>query len=334
MTQKKISYLTLAAIALGVQAFAAPATKEAAPQNHTTMRGGVDLLYWTARQDGLEYAIVEKADKPTASTGFANGKIHEIGAKWKPGVRVGLGYRGDHQSWSSDILWTHFSTEHSSRVSGGSSLLGTPMTADKFAGTDATSAFGHNELSTHLLDLEMGKMFRMDTESTGFAFRPHFGFRYAHINQKVRVKYERAAGTDVIHHGHDYNAFGMRAGLSSQWGLSDDFSIYANTAASLLASWYEISYKESLTNNANPLNLHQDKSSTKFNLEVELGVKWNKSFQDGAKKVIVNLGWAHHLFANHSQFLRANNASVNGAHTHAQGDLAFKGIVLGAKFLF
>ena len=67
-----------------------------------------DFLWWRADTSGIELAVQEKQTLQDDAL-FTSREVVELEGKWKPGFRVGLGYRfHGFDNWNFFFTWTHY----------------------------------------------------------------------------------------------------------------------------------------------------------------------------------------------------------------------------------
>src|ERR1700722_20092866 len=68
-----------------------------------------EILVWRAREDNLDYAV--QLDQVPTLNGVNSGSGVHFKGKWRPGVRVGIGYNMPHDGWDLNLIWTNFLTK-------------------------------------------------------------------------------------------------------------------------------------------------------------------------------------------------------------------------------
>ena len=136
-----------------------------------------DLLYWQANENGLSFAIDNRAD----SSLINEGRFVDPEFKWNWGFRVGLGYNFCHDGWDLYANWTHLISTADRSISNSENgelytIINNTHEAAFNQKTTANSAKAHWELALNVIDLELGREF---FTSRWLTLRPHFGLRGA-----------------------------------------------------------------------------------------------------------------------------------------------------------
>lgn len=338
-----------------------------------------DLFMWNTDQDGLLFGIQENdiskaTQSPYAQNGTAvvDGKALKADPKSNFGFKLGAGYQLPHDGWDLFVQWTHHKADqkNSAKVAGNATanirtslqMPGLPVNmAAPLNGTNtfhmAYGAASKLDIATNLVDVELGKEFRPQN-TPWFSLRPHFGLRYAKVEQKWNTVYSRDVDlaaqaidrtddatifTDTVKLGQDYRGFGLRTGVDAEFGWKHGLAVYGKFAASVLYSDYKsISFSETIdasnvaTAHTAPFTYKTSSSlsSGKFVTDLDLGVQWEKMFNDDKLGLTIKAGWEHHLFVNHNQMIRFVDGGSGGNYVGNHGDLAFHGFKINAKFDF
>lgn len=334
------------------------------PVTPYTCNGDIEIqvagLFWTAHQDGMEYAVKTNAPPPTN-----NENIPLIDAEylhphfdWKFGYQLGIGYNSSCDGWDFSLVWTRYDGEASSHnqaeIDNNTSLLviwsqELNTLSEKIA-LDIKSLW---KLKLNLIDLDLG---RLSWNSRMLSLRPHIGIRIAFLDQKYNLEHKGGVNSftpsfldlnNQVDMGNDYKGAGVRLGLDSLWHLGCGFSIYGDFALSALAGRFHISQKESNREVESPFTKEetmQVKDTVHVNTlagDLGLGIEYRTLICDCEYGLAVSLGYEQHLFLDQNQLWRietigattADPASIN-SFTQRRGDLSTQGWTLKVVFDF
>ncbi len=298
-----------------------------------------DLLYWQANENGLSFVIKNEQDM-----GLINdGHFVDPDFKWNWGFRVGLGCNFCHDGWDLYAAWIHLiSTADGDATPSTHGELYTTLNNTHEATFDqkttASSAKAHWELTLDIVDLELGREF---FTSKWLTLRPHFGLRGASLPQDYHVDYYGGTSTlpgddkVSIHMKNHFHGVGLRAGLSTQWILGCDFSLYGNAAVSILFGRFEITeHEDVLPLNIDQLGVAHDFNSQRTVLDLSAGIRWDRDFCEGRYHTAVLLGWEEHTFYGQNQLILFSDNIKPGAYVSNLGDLSFQGGTLSLQIDF
>jgi Legionella pneumophila major outer membrane protein precursor len=313
--------------------------------------GTVDFLYWYGRENGLSYAIVEKTvplgsvdvAMTTATTPIS---YKYTNAKWKPGVRLGLGWNTDCDGWDAYLNWTYYKGKQtgSTKVApfsgpipavGGQGVL-LPW-ANNAIGYGGVGAFGINlynsgsaqwQLTLNQIDLEMGRRYYL---SKCFTMRPYAGLRglwtRTHFNLKG-AQTVTSGGTAPLPVG-SYSltakdsfknrnwSVGFLAGFQPVFYFTEEFSLYANADAALLWGRFRSKTQRNylgLQGTATDLNF-SSASNANFSgmqpmLDLGMGLRWEMYWCEKRYGLELDAGWEHHVLFNHNYRMKIMSGSA------------------------
>ncbi len=292
-------------------------------------------FYWNAHQDGMEYAIdnaVQQADNDAAATQLANSSIVSASyetpsSKWEYGFKLGLGYNTTCDGWDFRVLWTNYHGKANSHIEAENDDNHTLLPLwSNFNGTDgaadptfvlpvfATDIEAKWNLNLDLIDFELGRDFWSGRK---VALRPHIGLRFANIRQNYEIDQRGGSWSEPaprlnneVDIDNNFKGIGMRSGLDTLWTLGCGWSIYGDTAVSLVYGRFNIDHDE--TNRQASTSFTKDKffettdsfRASRLMLDFGIGLQWSALFCDCDYKLKVNLGWENHLFLDQNQMWR------------------------------
>lgn len=298
-----------------------------------------DLLLWQAHEDGIPLFIdnVEEGAVPSLS----NAHVESIDWSWDWGFRFGVGYNSDHDGWDLYLNWMRVygrahQHEHTDLNSAYWPTLAAPSVIAQTAGnTPYYSAHAHWRLELNQLDLELGREFFV---SKWLTLRPHFGLRTDWIRQKLHVDYERPSSfLQSLYHIKEKSYFwgvGLAAGIDTQWGIGEGFSVYGNAAFATLYGFQRQKRNDVLNDTDEPIDLKQSDRISRFIGDLQCGLRWDKMWDQDRFHIGLQVGWEHHLYFNQNQFPRFVDNVAVGNMVANQGDLTFQGWTFSARFDF
>lgn len=328
-------------------------------------------LYWKACQEGLEYAIqtqVMGTDIMSLNPTLNNLiDAHYISPDfgWDFGFRLGAGYVSTCDGWDVNLLWTRYTncatTETDSSEDENIALL--PIwSAFQFPHAATTPVLFANSIESfwnlrlNLVDVELGRAF---WNSRKLSLRPFIGVRVGSINQWLKIEPRGGTWNDpnftinLRGETHLHSAFrgaGLRAGLGSLWYFARGFSLYGNSAYSLLYGRFDVTQDEFLKEVTPPFGkipVLESKNSTRAVRgiwDLGLGIEWDTMFCNCRYGLTVALGWEQRLFFNQNQFFQVNrmggtdqvipNNTGENSFIQPSGDLSTAGFTLSATFAF
>ncbi len=325
-----------------------------------------DALYWTAREDGLDYAIKNhnpvNLDPPVAYQPDKHAHVKNAHFNWHAGARVGFGYRFNHDHWVLSTLWTHFNTETTSHANaGGNTLFVTRMHP---GGRDHTTVRGEIQqgrtadhakakwnLQYNIIDLELARPAKV---AKFIMLKPLFGIRGARITQDFDVRYKNVFQHDVFENAtlvttaiipkekvdldNDFWGVGPRIGIDSQWMFNKRWSIYANASGSLLWSFFDIDFKEKRHNadgsNVTIVDMEDKYHDVMTNLEFAVGLKWESGLYHDRYHLSFALGWEQLLWFSLNQLDKFTDPINDGLIFKEHGNLNLSGVTFTARFDF
>src|SRR5579872_215737 len=343
-----------------------------------------ELLVWTTHQDGLDF-VVANQNTPTLGAGsyssnYTNANQIELRNKWSAGFRIGAGWDMAHDQWDLYASWTWYRNHVTRDVDQECDGCGSGGTAENtlFAtrsavnpgetGTgslrplEVTDADGSWKLHLNMVDLELGRKF---FAGQWLILRPHAGLRGAWLKQNFNINYSTnttlnptlpsspsTTHTLNVRDTNKYWGIGPRVGMDSQWNVGSGFSLYGDTALSILYGRFRIQENETLdsganltgTPNANVILQMRDRFTTaKAIADLDLGVRYEVGYGRSCSRFVVSLGWETHVFFNQNQFRRfwtdGSDTSSPGSNqstlfSEDDGDLTTQGVTLALRFEF
>ncbi|PIR08961.1 hypothetical protein COV53_00235, partial [Candidatus Gottesmanbacteria bacterium CG11_big_fil_rev_8_21_14_0_20_37_11] len=212
------------------------------------------FVYWQPIQENMELGII---DTFSASDNL-NGKVIDLGAKYKPGFKVGVGRYFDHDDWDwhGEYTWFHCTqhkTKEFSDVSFSANTVIFPMWGSATAARDLssnvyTSGSENWRLMMDIGEADLGRRFYV---GKNLIIRPNVGVRGAWIDQKVKITYVNpptfilgVTDTNTITCKSKSWSAGLKSGVDADWKLGAGFRFYSSAEADLLFTNYtQVSYR-------------------------------------------------------------------------------------------
>ncbi len=293
----------------------------------------------------MEFAIEDSSDGDQPSNPITYGKMIGFSGKnsdwdFNPGMRAGFGFYLDHDAWTVDFNWTWVNItnyKHGDAATSSSGLIplwvlgsSTPV------GPISPNLFGPHASSVwkahyNTLDLGLGKPYHV---SRYVIFNPHFGIRTGWIDQHFSVDYGGAeSGSNrTIHHGdNDFWGVGLRGGLNTDWIVGKGWNLFANFSASMLSGKFEVHQNLILPGNLDGFNLNYDSYQNVPNMELAVGLAWNKYFDKNKYRIGMRLAyefieWWDQL--NMRKFFSGGNGQNYANDTVSRGNFSLNGFSL------
>lgn len=305
-------------------------------------------FYWSAAQDGMEYAIDNQAsfggqglvpptNLPAVLTinNITNAEYLSPDCTWDFGFKLGLGYNTTCDGWDFGILWTWYrNTSHThdeAEFDDNHALM--PIWSD-FNDVFGTALFATDietdwRLKLNLVDIELGREYWVSQLVT---LRPFIGLRIATIDQKFDIEHKGGSWsaantldpadnprlTNDATFENDFKGIGPRAGLNSIFHLGCGWGIYGDLAASIVYGRFEIDEREDNHEAIPPfhktriMDVGSDFRKSSPMLDLALGIQWGGLFCECQYGITVNLGWEQHIFFHQNQFWRNNQMALAG----------------------
>ncbi len=337
----------------------------------------VDFLYFYGRESLLPYANASTA-LPAVSPfvdapGFVFGanKLQYVDGSWDPGVRVGLGWKGECDGWDLSFFWTWYKNCSSDSVSGtpkaagdsyavGDTVLNSYWIQDEGFG-GYTKFSGKWEFKFNSFDLEFGRRYWL---SKCFDLRPYFGLRGAWGETDFKTSgsglllstFSSVNPTNNVNSYVDFEndnwGVGFLGGIQPVWHFSDCFSFYSNFDMSLIWGRRKVTSSSNtvftLDDGTIVTSLPRSGCGENYGmqtaLDLGLGFRYENCYCDNQYRFALDLGWEHHVWLNYNE--RYVNEPTAGAvslasevSVYSPGDLTshdvmFGGFVLRARFDF
>jgi hypothetical protein len=204
---------------------------------------------------------------------------------------------------------------------------------DNGNGTSSYSTFGSAGgnwgCTVNVFDATLGKPYHI---SRKVIFNPHFGIRFAWIDQELGVDYGGTAPANAIKFNaeNDFWGIGARMGVDTDWVLGYGFKLFSNLSSSILAGWFDTSQTFRLPGIGQPVNLSDDPQMVVPNLELAAGFDWGTTFADCAYYLNIRAGYEFQVWWNQWNSRQFVTGAFDGNFNNVpnRGDLTLNGFTL------
>jgi len=311
----------------------------------------VDFIWWTAREDGLGYAMTGVNN--TSDMNGGKGSVQHPDWEWDPGFKVGAGFNVGHDGWDiyAQYTWLHFegskdrTSDPTGVVNDTNDLVGMwAISGNSIGGVPLVSANGRWDLHFNAVDVELGRNYFVSQYLT---VRPFIGFKGTWQHQDYKVRYasneltNSVRNVDRMRQDHDMWGIGIRSGFNFAYHFVRDFSIFGDIALTALMTKFDIDRKDrteefELNNGVvgnrilsiTTLNTENDFYSLKGVLELDIGLRWDVWF--GCNDTFhfrLQAAWEEQLWW-------SQNNMIGRFEECAHGDLMLHGLTIKARFDF
>lgn len=281
-----------------------------------------EALAFKIAQDTLPYAY----SQTPSSSGNITDYHMDFDYKW--GFRVAAGYNICHDQWDVVGTYTRFDVSTTTQVS-------QPATGSLYSyinsATTLSSAQDKWEVDFNLFDIEQGRQFFV---SKFLRLRPKFGLRNLFLDNDQHLSFVDTSGNlTSIKNDEHFWGMGILAGLDTVWTLGQGFSLYGNVGLAGLFGYFS----PSQTIKTGATTQHTTKSghleNTKGNLDLALGLRWDKNFYDDRYHIAFNFGFEEHMFFNMNRNFFGDTNFENFTGLSGR-DFTLSGFSVGARFDF
>ena len=182
-----------------------------------------DFLYVWPHRDNLQTAAL------------SNGSAESLSWSGTPGVRVGAGYQWPDTAWDTEASFVYFHAKSQRTVTAPDGGVLLAVLAANPAAHDAADADGDSGLSYSVLDLDVGRSFRLDDS---FMLRLFGGVRVAWIDQSLKCVYSGGTlgdNSDFVNSPVRFQGAGLTVGAESNWDICRGWGLYGKARLGLIA---------------------------------------------------------------------------------------------------
>ncbi len=301
----------------------------------------VSAFYWSAHQDGMDYAINNQVGIPVINPTLSelqqlnqlNEATYQKGSsKWEFGYKFGVGYNSPCDGWNVELLWTHFqpfaTTSVEASVDDNQALI--TLWSD-FAAAQGSITFGRFieanwRLNLDLVDICLGRNF---WASRRLSMQPYVGFRLANVKQDYeieelggswspRVNPDQNPFNNFVHLDNNFQGVGLKSGMDCAWHVGCGWAIFGEVAGSIIYGSFDVKHDEENRLGITPntkntiVKTKNHFRSSRSIIDSSIGVEYSARFSTSDYGVTARLGWDQHLFFNQNQLWRVNRIG-NGA---------------------
>jgi hypothetical protein len=335
------------------------------------LSGSVDFLWWRPYSEGLALG----SDETFVRTGSVNTIVTDstseknLNFKFDPGFRLGLGYYCPSNCWDVDLVWTHFHSKANAFGSSENTGSFDARNSDLFynywtrlLGLFPQEAKARWTLDMDLIDLEFGQKYYVNH---CFILRPHFGLRFARIDQNYHVEaFSNSAFNNsseisyktfasVVKSKNDFRGVGPRIGLDIEINLGCSVFLFGKGGASLIYGTFDRGSNEAInyTSFTNPTvatafaydaSGHNERNTVTMT-DISFGLKWEHCFEccNTYHPFALAFAWEQNAFydLNRFNFVSGSVGSKNGVQAASYqpaktGDLKTQGLTVSAMIGF
>ena len=249
----------------------------------------VEGLAFQAMESGTSFLIKTNSTAATPGLTFHDATVggfsgNDSNWDYSFGLRAGFGANIDHDAWNVDGTWTWINLTDSQdfTASSGQTLIPTWFPLDTFGApalphsADGQSARGTWQCIMNVFDATMGKAYHISRQ---VVFNPHFGFRFAWLNQHLSAHYAGTGivsnPTNIFHGKNDFWGVGVRIGVDTDWCLGCGFKFFANAASSVLSGKFKTRDRFTLpVVDSGPQQITDDFHMNVPSLDLAVGLDW------------------------------------------------------------
>lgn len=282
-----------------------------------------DFIYWTARQDGMFYAL-------SGVGAGASGSVHDLDWSWDPGFKVAAGFNLPHDQWDivAEYTWLHSDASDSTNQQAATSSLISYWVINS-SNPFLTHSRATWDIHYNNLTLDLGRNAYL---SQYMKLRLFAGLHAAWIDQDYTN--ENTAideSLTKLRLDQDFWGIGLRAGLNDTFQFTKNFSFFADLAASILWGQFDVHRTEQTTVNnvtTRNLDLGVKPHTAEPVLSLDAGFRYDLWFGQDRFHFLLQAGWEHTLWILHNELIK------NIGEPDHSGDLYLQGVTVKARFDF
>lgn len=307
-----------------------------------------DYTFWTAREDNIEFAIVDTLQGVGATQNTDQGQVYRPNNKWVSGFKVGLGTDFCHDGWDVYAEYTWFKSNSNKHLSGFAEtdpMPGSTVLADLYWNIDSSAGSGNAygsggagwRLNVNVVDLELGRNFYV---SPRLMLRPFYGLKGAWNKQHMDVSFQGAnpqgaiPALEVSTKNQIKNwGIGIRAGMDTSWHFCRAVSVIGDLALTGLWEQFKVTRFDTTTIAGvvqdSGFNVKESQYSVKPVIEWMLGLKWETGLSCDTYHLSITAAWEEQVWFGQNRFLRVPRNLVG-----ISGDLSLQGLTVDVRFDF
>ncbi len=292
-----------------------------------------DYIYWTARQDNMQYASTGYIHGSESSV--RHGRALQLHYKFQTGFKAGLGFSFGHDLWDMAFNYTWFQSNHnkgSTQADQGAGLI--PSFYPRFTlSSDGyyTNASAVWRLHFNTIDWELGRNFYI---SKFLSLRPFVGLKGSWQNQHNNSAYKGITSdlpfTYTRHLSGSFVGMGIRGGCNTGWHLGGSWSLYGDVALSSLWGQFKTDREETFYQGGSsytPVSSSSQIHTAAPVLELALGLRKDQWFYNNRFHVGVQAGWEEQIWWDQNRLPWNDGLTPNGT-------LVLQGLTVRLRFDF
>jgi len=284
-----------------------------------------DYLYWTAREDNLQYASTGFSNDPALSVPQGESKSPKF--HYTSGFKTTLGFNLGHDSWSSNFTYTWFQNNNNRGKLTGNYAAGlTPsifpsidLTVDDYF-KSATTVWG---IHFNSVDWEFGRNCYI---SKYLSIKPFLGLKGSWQKQIFNNSYKAIvsdlATNYVSKNSNFFWGVGIRLGMSTSWHLSESWSFYGDLGLSAVWGYTKTkrvdTYGIGSGADVSPVNEITRGNPLSPVLELGMGLRKDVWFHHDRVHVGAQVGWEEQVWWDQNRF-SAERGVQRGGNLFLQG---------------
>ncbi len=295
-----------------------------------------------ARITGTQYAYTD--NNRTAGDFPMKGSMREVDLDWDWGLTVGAGLGFDHDGWDLlvSFMWYDSSSSSSTNVGLNDQIVAlrqTPQITVATLGSNMTTchkATSNVEFDYSDLFLELGRSYYV---SGKLSVRTFYAVEAAWVKFNQTTRYSGGTVLDVntlkVEDTNKFWALGPRTGFDGKWCLGYGFSIYGDFDVSLLFAHFDVSHKETLSNDTvnSTLRLTSDMNHFLPKMHYEVGLQYDRYFAENKHHIGVMLGYDSSYLWNMNRMVYPSDATFHKYDERAE-DGGLQGVKLTLRWDF
>lgn len=285
-----------------------------------------DVLLWKGQEENLIYCAKSESSSHVAR------KLEQPEPRLEWGYRLDIGHNLPHDGWDLELQYTQFHNTGRGETEDKGKIFGTLQPNEDFLLAEPLEkAHAKWRAKLNQVDFVLGREYAISKYLT---LRPNGGARSTWVYQTFNTSY-RSVDKDKQHifQKCQFWGLGFVAALDSDWKIGWGFSVYTDLAYSLLLGNFDVS-QHGKTEGGEDWDLNKSFRSGKSIVDLDLGVKWAKLFEEGDWAMAFKIGYEYHLYFNQNQFQQSRGSSTLLLGSPTGGNLAYQGVTFSGQLDF
>lgn len=292
-----------------------------------------ELIYWIAKEEGLNYAT-SGFSAPPGSEVITKGNVQYPGFRFNPGFKAGFTFSLPHDDWIliPKYTWIRngYDQSNTQRLNSDTELYENWIrdSVEPFQATNIAS--GRWKIQHNIVTLDIG---RQNQRSDFFIMSNYIGLIGAWNTQNFIIKYSDVFDDDtttaqIVLLQHFYG-IGPRAVMETEFYISNKWHVYADLSLAALWSYFSGTEKTRLiTEEDSPITSflgYKKKLATPV-FGWGMGLKWETPAKDDVFSLVFQIGYEQQIWFNQNQFQNLLNTN--------SGNLTYDGLTLKLEIGF